>query len=75
MPHVSANIHSINTENKTCLVSIKDGDSIICANKNIGLELNGDGTANTAWIQDTISTYVTTHRKFKNRSISVAVGD
>ena len=75
MSQASANIHIISTEHKTCLVSIKDGDEVVLANKNIGLELNDDGTANTAWIQDTISTYIITHRKFKNRIISVAVGD
>ena len=43
----SANIHSMDTNNKTCVVTIKDGDTFIVDNVNIGLELNSDGTANT----------------------------
>jgi hypothetical protein len=60
-------------------VTIKDGDEIIVDNKNIGLLLKEDGSANTSWIQNKISNYVIEHRKNKlrksNETISVSIGE
>lgn len=75
----SANIHSVNTETKTCIVTIRDGDDLVVDNSNIGLELNSDGSANTEWIYSKVSSYIADHRKAKERSrssfISVNIGD
>lgn len=58
MHNISANIHSISTSNKTCVVSIKDHSDYVIENVNIGLELNPDNTANTTWIRNKIK-YIT----------------
>jgi predicted transcriptional regulator len=76
---ITANVHNINTDENVCFVTIKDGDEIIVDNKNIGLLLNEDGSANTAWIQTKISAHILEHRKEKtrraNESISVSIGE
>jgi hypothetical protein len=76
---ITANVHSIDTENQSCIITIKDGDEIVLEKKNIGLELNPDGTANAAWIKSKISSRVSSHRKDKTRkknaSITVDIGD
>ena len=60
MPHsrFSANIHSIDTVRKRCVVTIMEGSDYILDTKNIGLELNPDGTANTSWIKESIRTRI-----------------
>jgi len=58
MHNISANIHSISTSKKTCVVSIKDNSDYVIENVNIGLELNPDNTANTVWIRNKIK-YIT----------------
>lgn len=77
--NITANVHNINTDENVCFVTIKDGDEIIINNKNIGLLLNEDGTANTTWIQNKISSYVIEHRRDKlrksNEVISVSIGE
>ena len=44
---ISLKIHSIDTASRACIVTIKDDNYVIVDKKNIGLELNPDGTANT----------------------------
>jgi hypothetical protein len=61
----SANIHSMNTNDKTCIVTIKDGDTFIVDYVNIGLELNSDGTANTLWVKDNIRTRISYYLHYK----------
>jgi len=70
MTAITANIHLIDSEQKFCVVTIKDNDEIILDKKNIGLELSPDGSANTVWVQDKISKKVSEHRKNKIRKLN-----
>ena len=47
---ISIKIHSTDTTAQTCVVTVKDSDTVVINKKNIGLELNPDGTANTDYI-------------------------
>ena len=62
MNRFSANIHSINTSKEQCIVTIMDreSDTYILDNKNIGLVLNPDGEANTAWIKEKVEHIIKT---------------
>jgi len=56
---ISIKIHKLDTTQQVCVVTIKDSNNNIVVNKaNIGLELNPDETANTAWIEDKAKKYV-----------------
>ena len=59
---ISIKIHSTDTNLKNCIVTIKDGETIIVDAKNIGLTLNEDGTANTDYIKETAKEQVRQHR-------------
>ena len=59
---ISIKVHSTDTENKTCIATIKDGDTTLVDMKNIGLTLNDDGTANTDYIKETAKELVRQHR-------------
>lgn len=76
---ITANVHTVDTETRSCVVTIKDGDEFILERKNIGLELNEDGSANTVWIKSKISSRVSGYRRDKTRkknaSITVDIGD
>lgn len=65
---VAANVHSINTHTKNCIVTVFDGDDVVLNHINIGLELNEDGTANTTWIRENIKTRVSQYRSEKKIS-------
>ncbi len=75
---ITTTIHSIDTEEKLCFVTIKDGPDFILDNKNIGLELSPDGSANNKWIQSMVSAHIVEYRKQTNRQqnakISVSMG-
>jgi mevalonate pyrophosphate decarboxylase len=62
---ISVNIHSIDTTAKTCIVTIRDNGVLISDYKNIGLTLNLDGTANTAYINNRVKRVV---QKFRYRN-------
>ena len=51
-------IHEINTFKHTCIVTLYDDDKLIIDRKNIGLDLNPDGTANTQNIIQRIKEHV-----------------
>ena len=55
-------IHEINTFSKVCIVTLYDGDVLIIDRKNIGLELNPDGTANTQSVIQKIKNHVFSSR-------------
>ncbi|HIB85249.1 MAG TPA: hypothetical protein EYO59_11830 [Chromatiaceae bacterium] len=76
MTTITANVHNIDTETQSCVITIKDGDELVLERKNIGLELNPDGTANTAWIKDKISSRISSHRrdKVRKKNASISVG-
>ena len=57
-------------ETKECGVEISD-NGIVIATGNIGLELNPDGTANTAWIIDTAKKIVLSRRKTDAEQASI----
>jgi hypothetical protein len=67
---ITIEITKINTTSKECSVRIKD-DGIEVSKGNIGLELNPDGTANTAWIIDTAKGIVLSRRKEKAEQASI----
>ena len=68
----TANIHSIGIERKMCVVTIMDGSEYIINKKNIGLELNPDGTANTEWIKAEIKMH-TNRRLTAPKSLATAI--
>ena len=47
---IKTTIHSIDTNSKSAIVTIVDGDDAVLNYKNIGIELNNSGTANTDWL-------------------------
>jgi len=56
---ISIKIHKLDTTQQVCVVTIKDSNNNIVVNKaNVGLELNPDETANTAWIENEAKKYV-----------------
>ena len=63
---ISIKIHSTDTNLKNCIVTIKDGETTILDEKNIGLTLNEDGTANTDYIKVTAKELVRQHRMREN---------
>ncbi len=76
---IAATVHLMNANAHICIITIRDGNDLVVDNSDIGLEVNPDGTANSAWIREKISSYVSGHRKAKamehNSKISVLVGD
>ena len=47
---IKTTIHSIDVQGKSAIVTIVDEDFIIVDRKNMAIELNDDGTANTSWL-------------------------
>ena len=55
-------IHSISQRGKSAVLTIQDGDIVLVDKKNIGIQLNDDGTANTEWLK-LYTKYVTYHER------------
>jgi hypothetical protein len=55
---INIEIIYMNTEQKVCQVKIHDGIKLIVNCKNIGLELNQDGTADMTWIKNKAKEFV-----------------
>ena len=55
---VNTTIHKIDTDKRSCIVTVYDEDILIIDRKNIGLDLNPDGTANTQSIIQKLKDYV-----------------
>jgi len=68
--HITVKILSMRLETKECGVEISD-NGIVIATGNIGLELNPDGTANTAWIIDTAKGIVLNNRRINLEQESI----
>ena len=68
---ISIKIHDTDLTAQTCVVTIKDDNVIVLDKKNIGLEFNPDGTANTAWIIDAAKEVVLGRRKAKSVQDSI----
>jgi hypothetical protein len=64
---INIEIIYMNTEQRVCQVKIHDGSELIVNCKNIGLELNQDGTADMTWIKNKAKEIV-----FGNRDSSSA---
>ena len=47
---IKTTIHSIDTNSKTAIITIVDGNFVVSNYKNISIELNDNGTANTDWL-------------------------
>jgi hypothetical protein len=71
MGAIEIDILNINIETKVCVVTITDDNVEIITSQNIGLELNPDGTANTAWIIDNAKRIVLNRRKIKAEQTSI----
>jgi len=67
---ITADIHRMNANAHICIITIRDGDELVVDNSDIGLESNEDGTANTVWLRNKISSYVNGYRKAKVRKIN-----
>ena len=47
---IKTTIHSIDTNSKTAIITIVDGNFVVSNYKNVSIELNDNGTANTDWL-------------------------
>ena len=73
---ISIKIHKLITgvAQPICVVTIKDSNNVVVLdNVNIGLELNPDQTANTAWIEHVAKQYVLNyqHQLLANTMITI----
>ena len=67
---ITVKIIKTNAITKVCVAEILD-NGVNIASGNIGLELNPEGTANTAWIIDTAKGIVLNRRKIKAEQASI----
>lgn len=67
---ISANIHSTDTTLQNCIVTIRDNDELVCDYVNVGLTLNLDGTANTAYIKESIKRIVLDFR-YRTNTVTI----
>ena len=58
----SIQIHSIDTEAGTCIVTIRDGETILLEEKNIGLQLDSNGDADMDYIKSRAAFYINNKR-------------
>ncbi len=63
---INIEIIYMDTEQQVCQVKIHDGAELVVDCQNIGLELNQDGTADTAWIKNRAKELVFGHRETVN---------
>lgn len=47
---IKTTIHSIDTNSKTAIITIVDDNFVVSNYKNVSIELNDNGTANTDWL-------------------------
>lgn len=57
---IKTTIHSISQKGKSAILTIQDKDVVVFDKKNVGIQLNDDGTANTEWLR-LYTKYVTYH--------------
>lgn len=55
---ISTTIHKINTIDSSCIVTVYDDGKLIIDRKNIGIEVNPDGTANTQSVVERLRRFV-----------------
>jgi hypothetical protein len=67
---ITIEIIRTNTKSRVCVVKITD-NGVVLGEGNLGLELNPDGTANTAWIIDNAKGIVLNRRKIKAEQTSI----
>ena len=67
---ITVEIIRTNTTSRVCVVKITD-NGVVLGEGNLGLELNPDGTANTAWIIDTAKKIVLDRRRIKVEQDSI----
>lgn len=70
---ITASVHSMDANSNICIITIRDGNDLIIDNSNIGMEPNEDGSANTVWLRDKISSYVAGHRAAKTRKDNAVI--
>ena len=70
---ITASVHSMDANSNICIITIRDGNELVVDNSNIGLETNQDGSSNTAWLRDRISSYVAGHRAAKARKDNAVI--
>ena len=61
---IKTTIHNIDKNSKCAVLSIDDGDYNIMSRKNVKIELNEDGSANTSWLTS-YTKYYTLHSRLK----------
>ncbi|HHZ65098.1 MAG TPA: hypothetical protein EYN51_06330 [Flavobacteriales bacterium] len=61
---ITVEIIRTNTTSRVCVVKITD-NGVVLGEGNLGLKVNPDGTANTAWIIDAVKEVVLGRRKAK----------
>lgn len=60
----SIQIHSIDIEAGTCIATIRDGETILIEEKNIGLQLDSNGDADMDYIKSRAAFFINNKRKF-----------
>jgi hypothetical protein len=68
---INIEIIYMDTEQQVCQVKIHDGAELVVDCQNIGLELNQDGTADTAWIKNRAKELVFGHRETVNATNTI----
>jgi hypothetical protein len=58
----SIEIHNIDTEAGTCIATIRDGETILIDNKNIGLQLDSNGDADMEYIKSRAASIINNKR-------------
>jgi glycosylphosphatidylinositol transamidase (GPIT) subunit GPI8 len=70
---ISANIQFTDTATQICIITIKDGNDIVCDSVNIGLNLNPDETIDTEDLNCRIKKQVKAYR-YNNTKFMIDTG-
>ena len=62
---IKLNVHSVDAEKQSAVISLFDGNDAIISMKNIQIGINEDGTANTIWLNEFTKRRVASSRASK----------
>ena len=62
---ITIQIHGINIESKSCIVTIKDDGDLVCGGCNIGLQVTAEGEPDMDWVKGVVKSHVQMFRKKK----------
>lgn len=62
---ITINILGVNIESKSCIVTIRDGDDLVCGGCNIGLQVTPEGELDMEWLKEYVKSEVQMFRRNK----------